>query len=495
MAKEINFLENKTYVGIFNLFSQKYSGKLIYENRKTFELTLYEAPVIMLKHKPSSITEMVNKAEAEPLILDTITGIIYDEDDNRYNITLANCSCIQFPLIGNGCAKFIFDYALFSDSHIFDLENDKNFKINLFFNNWNEFCYPQGFKSLVTVSNKNEMEVVLKNNLKISFSENVSGELINTDDLFSNLFVSCGKDCLKQQEIVELNQQLKDLVKPYKNKLFKKRDETHRWYISVENVSNTNSISSIIWKFNMLINILTFDFSTAIDMVQLQFETNDKSTPSAKFYYLCNSSRSNKKSSYSCQQSAFKCKSFSKKEWNIILVNLFKHKNKDWLTNFFYVLSENNSSNPLTIFHITRYIDYIGAIGVSKKYGKLKYEKVLLDYIQDLDSNLKQATLSAFRHNLSIIKIQNNKQRNWKLMGKKLCEFRAYAAHIEEKRRILSFFKAHKVYKILELILIDNVFEVLGVSKDKRLKYKTYYLKKLIRSYVKQDVNKNENNE
>src|SRR5699024_1588619 len=113
---------------------------------------------------------------------------------------------------------------------------------------------------------------------------------------------------------------------------------------------------------------------------------------------------------------------------------------------------------------------------------------VLLDYIQDLDSNLKQAILSAFRDNLSMIKVQNNKQRNWKLVGKKLCEFRAYAAHIEEKRRILSFFKAYEVYKILELILIDNVFEILGISKDKRLNFKTYYLKKLIGNYSKQST-------
>lgn len=488
MANEINFLENKNYVGSFNLFSKEYSGKLVYENGKTFGLTLYDAPAIMLKHKLQSITEMGNETEAEPQRLNTITGVVYDENNNRYNVILANCVCVQTPIIGTGCTKFIFDYALFSNNYIFDLENDKNFKINLFFNTWNEFCYPQGFKSLVTVLNEHEIEIVLKNNLKISFSENISGELINTDDLFSNLFVSCGQDCLKQQEITELNLKLKDLLEPYKNKLFKKRDETHRWYISVENVPNVKSISNIIWKFNMLINILTYDFSTNIDMVQLQVKTNDKRFPIAKFYYLCKNSKSNKKSSYSCQQSAFQCKTFSKEEWNVILVNLFKHKNKDWLTYFFYVLSENNSSNPLTIFHITRYIDYIAAIGASKQYGKLKYEKVLLDYIQDLDSNLKQAILSAFRDNLSMIKVQNNKQRNWKLVGKKLCEFRAYAAHIEEKRRILSFFKADEVYKILELILIDNVFEILGISKDKRLKFKTYYLKKLIGNYSKQST-------
>lgn len=488
MAKEINFLENKTYVGSFNLFSKDYSGKLVYEKGKTFELKLYDAPAIGLKCKTPSIDEMSNETESEPQELNKITGVVYDEHNKRYNVTLANCICMQTPIFGTGCLKFIFDYALFSDNYIFDFENDKRFKINLFFNNWNEFCYPQGFKSLVTVSNEHEIEVVLKNNLKISFSENISGELINTDDLFSNLFVSCGKDCLKQEEITELNKKLKDLVEPYKNKLFKKRDETHRWYISVENVPNAKSISNIIWKFNMLINILTYDFSTNIDMVQLQVKTNDKSSSSAKFYYLCNSSKSNKKSNYSCQQSAFQCKTFSKEEWNVILSNLFKHKNKDWLTYFFYVLSENNSSNPLTIFHITRYIDYIGAIGASKKYGKLKYEKVLLDYIQDLDSNLKQAILIAFRDNLSMIKVQNNKQRNWKLMGKKLCEFRAYAAHIEEKRRILSFFKAYEVYKILELILIDNIFENLGISKDKRLKFKTYYLKKIIGNYSKQNT-------
>ena len=56
MAKEINFLENKTYVGSFNLFSKEYSGKLVYENGKIFELTLYDAPAIILKHKLLSIT-------------------------------------------------------------------------------------------------------------------------------------------------------------------------------------------------------------------------------------------------------------------------------------------------------------------------------------------------------------------------------------------------------------------------------------------------------
>lgn len=491
MAKKINFSEKKTYIGKFSLFSKKYAGKLVYENGKIFELILYEAPAIMLKNKISFIDEM----ETKPQTLNTISGIVYDESSNRYNVILANCICTESPIIGAGCTKFIFDYAIFSDNYIFDLENDKNFKMDLYFDTWDEFCYPQGFKSLVTVSNEHEIEVKLKNNLKISFSENISGEYINTNDLFSNLFVSCGKDCLNQQEITKLNQKLKDLVEPYKNKLFKKRDDTHRWYISVCNIPSIKYVSDIIWKFSILINILTYNFSTNIDMVQLQVETNDKKFPNANFFYLTNSSKTNKESNYRCQESAFRCKTFSKKEWSIILDNLFRNKNKDWLTHFFYVLSENNSNNALTIFHITRYIDYIGAIGASKKYGKLKYEKVLLDYTHDLDSNLKGAVLSAFRDNLSMIKVKNNKQRNWKLMGKKLCEFRAYAAHIEEKRRILSFYRAYEVYIILELIIIDNVFDILGISKCKRLKFKTYYLKRLIGSYLKQNTDKDENDE
>lgn len=482
MSKEINFIENKTYIGMFSLFSEEYCGKLVYESGKIFKLTLYNTPPILFQKKLLTTND---NADSEEKVLNSITGVIYDENDKCYSVILANCFCTGTPVIGMGCTKFVFDYAIFSEDAEFELENDKNFTMNIYFDTWNEFCYPQGFKTWTTMQNEPNINITLKNKLNVIFSDNISAEPINASDLFSNLFVADGKNRLKKDEIAELNNKLKEIMDPYKYRLFKKRDETHKWFITVKNVPNVTSIPAIIWKFNMLINILTYDYTTNLDMIKLRVKNSDRKGEYASFYYLCKVDRFEKRHSYKFQQSAFQCESFSKDEWKIILNNLFAKKNKAWLISFFNVLCENNSNGPLNIFHITRYIDYIGAIGVSKKYRALKYEQTLLDFVQDLDKELKYAVLRVCRNNLKMIKVKNNNQklRGWSLIGKKLSEFRAYTAHAEEKRQILEFYKAYEVYKILELIIIDNIFEILGVTKRKRLQYKTYYLKQQIGHY------------
>lgn len=273
MSKEINFIENKTYIGMFSLFSEEYCGKLVYESGKIFELTLYNIPPILFKKKLLTTND---NADSEEDVLNSITGVIYDENDKCYHVTLANCFCTETHIIGLGCTKFTFNYAIFSEDAEFDLENDKNFTMNIYFDTWNEFCYPQGFKTLITMSNEHDINISLKNNLKVIFSDNISAELINVTDLFSNLFVSAGKNSLKKNEIAELNNKLKEITEPYKDRLFKKKDETHQWFITLKNVPNVKSISSIIWKFNMLINILTYDYTTNLDMIKLRVKHRDR---------------------------------------------------------------------------------------------------------------------------------------------------------------------------------------------------------------------------
>lgn len=478
MAKEINFFENKIYVGTFTVLSQEFTGKLIYESGNRFELILYDTP---------SIYELTKSSSIKPVI-DNIIGRIYDDKETYYNVVLVNCNCLKTHLWGKGCLKINFEYALFSETHIFELDNDKNFTLDVYFDNWNEFCYPQGFKSLVTVSNEHKLSVTLKNRLKVLFEENISAEFINTEDLFSNCFVSSCENGLKKEEIEKLNKKFKELLKPYKLKIFKKRDDTHRWFISIKNIPNIKSVSKILWKINMLINLLTYDFGTNIEFIKIKVDTDDKINPVANFYYLFKKNKQ-KKIRYRNTMSAFQCKMFSNDEWKLILNNLFDKKQNNWLTYFFYVLIENNSSNSLSIFHITRYIDYIGAIGSSRNYGKNdKYKKVITDFIDSFDDKLKNAILNLFRENLLMIKIKQETSKNlksWNLIGRKLSEFRAYSAHAQKEKRVIPFYNAYEVYKILELIIIDYVFELLEVSQDKRLQYKNYYITQLVGNYIK----------
>ena len=217
-------------------------------------------------------------------------------------------------------------------------------------------------------------------------------------------------------------------------------------------------------------------------MVKIRTKSKEQNKSNELFYYLCKINKHKKSSKYINQLSAFNCKNFTTNEWKIIFNNLFSQNKKNWLVYFIYVLLENNSDNPLTLFHITRYIDYIGAIGAAKGYNKKqKYENVILNFINNLDTDSKRKILNIFRKNLSIIKIKDNTQRlrNWKLIGKKLSEFRAYSAHIEQNKQVLPIYKAYEVYKILELIIIDYVFEILEIPDEKRLVYKIFYLKQI----------------
>ena len=157
MAKEINFLENKMYVGTFSICSQEFSGKLVYETGKKFELILYNSP---------SIFELIEKGKIGKNI-ECITGIIYDEKETCYSVFLNNCFLIKTPIIGKGCLIFHFEYALFSETHEFDIENDKKFTLDLYFDTWNEFCHPQGFKSWTTIPTEYKLDITLKNKLKI----------------------------------------------------------------------------------------------------------------------------------------------------------------------------------------------------------------------------------------------------------------------------------------------------------------------------------------
>lgn len=133
MAKEIDFLENKIYVGTFTVLSQEFTGKLIYESGNSFELMLYDTP---------SIYELTKSSSINPVI-DSITGRIYDDKETYYNVVLVNCNCLKTHLWGKGCLKINFEYALFSETHIFGFDRDKNFTLDIYFDNWNEFCYPQ----------------------------------------------------------------------------------------------------------------------------------------------------------------------------------------------------------------------------------------------------------------------------------------------------------------------------------------------------------------
>lgn len=463
--KEIDFLTNKTFIGEFSFPNkEKYFGKLIYEKDKLFHFIVYS-------------DSLLGKNE-DDILFKNVYAKLSDEMEQTYFVSFKKCR-LYLSCFGTSGIRYegLFDYAIFSTQRCFDFEKEKIDNTNLFINVWDEFCFPQGVKSRAEYQPK-MLEFKLKNKLPISFNQDIRYHYLSENKIFDSLFCS-NKLTLEEKNTIE--NQLKEILLPYKNKIGIKLADRHNWYISIKNISSKYTITEINWLFESLLTYLTKDFGTTINKITFNSK-KEKDEYSTEFYFLNYRHFPKQKTSYSFRYSPFKFNSFSKEEWGIILNNLFKNKNQ--LQKYFYILGENNEHNNISEFHILRYIDCIAAIGISKKYKSEKYEKVLKDFACNLGNEDKQKLLSTFRNNLNYIKISDKqnkkKKRNWGLMGIKLSELRALTTHFQDKNQTPDVFKCFEVYEILELIIIDYIFETLEVPEQKRLEYKKYYLNKIL---------------
>lgn len=470
---EIDFLTDKTFSGEFDLPEGiKAHGKLIYEKNKNFSLRLFS-------DKPlESLTFPKIKDYREIIDIPTISGRVFDENDNTFYVSFKNCKAYNVIISSIYKYNIYFPYAIFSNSRIFDFEANDNLKVDLFFNIWNEFCYPQGFKQEAKYE-PSEIKIKLKNKFNISFEQEVHATFLNEDKIFDTLFIVRPEidNVIKEK----LNNDLQSLFESYKNKIDLKLPETHQWYISLNNFSKIDNLRKICWQLEQLLICLTNDFNSSLNKIKVQTRYEDDPQYFYAFYMLFNKKLPSNELNYYNLVSPFKMKTFSREEWEIIFNNLFKYSQK--LDNFFLILHETNKDNTLLEFNIVKYIDAIGAIGLAKGYKAQKYELTLKNFVKCLDKIAQKVILDEFRKNLDYIKPEKKKntKKNWGLIGEKISELRALSVHFANKNIKINLQKAANIYPIFNLIIFDYIFEILEIDELKRNEFKKFYLTRIFR--------------
>lgn len=464
--EDICFNKNKTFAGTFqfpdgvNIF-----GKLFYKKNEQCEFLVYR-----------------DDFATDTLQFDEVLAILSDEDENVYFVNLFGCrlelTSFSFSRKGNAFCGY-FDYALFSKTRHFDsAREDIKKKINIYVNNWAEFCYPQGQKKHAEFKPKMS-EHKLKNKMKISFNQDIRGHFISKNHIFNNLFINNG---LSERDVDKIEKQLNEILIPHSNHIYIKNVEKHSWYVRVEKIPSNLDINLVSYYLTSLLMCLTNDFGTKADKIEIVSEDIvENATLPVKFDFLYYKNIISKNAKYKYRNNAFNYNSFDKEEWTKILNNLFSKNNI--LEPFFDILCQNHYENKISEYHMERYIDCIAAIGNNKKYGKTKYEDVLKDFVSDLDKDTKKILLNKFRESLKNITAKNNKKpkKNWGLIGKKLCELRAMTTHFNDISKRVDMGRFLAIYFALELVIIDYIFEVLEINKQKRLEYKNFYLKNVLR--------------
>lgn len=459
---EIDFLKNKTYIGVFYLPDDKeVMGQLIYQKNSNFELKLF-----------SDFPLDKEKETAIPFIY----GKIHDEQYETYFISLKDCQLFINSLGSYGYQyQVFFDVALFSRHRTFDFSKDSIKSINLFYSNWNEFCYPQGFKSHAPYINK-MLSFRVKPGLRITFNQNISNHYLPEKGIFDSIFCS-SKLSNKEKSVIE--KQLEQTLIPYKDKIGIKIPDKHDWLININTVRNIEDLYPIIYDIKSLLTCLTYDFSTNIDKIRI-VSNNGEEKYDSSFFMLKHIHISERRSFYHHQSAPFKLNTFTQNEWATIFKRLFNNKNK--LNKYFFILLQNHADKVITEFSLTNYLTCIDAIGNSKKYGKIKYELVLSNFASELKKDDKNKLLNLFRKELKFVKVKNEqKKKLWGLIGLKISELRALTVHFNDKNTETDMSKCIEIYRVLELIIIDYIFECLQIEKEKRVKYKEHYISQILR--------------
>lgn len=462
--ESINFNENMILTGSFEIPEfGVYFGKLFYKKNEKCEILIYT-------DKNTFNLEEIKSRE--------IFAILTNEKEKIYFVTLFDCRLYQSSF-SSAVNTFVgyFDYGLFSKQRHFNSATDNlRNKANIYINTWAEFCFPQGFKNYAGFESKIN-EVKLKNEMKISFNQDIKGFFLTKNNIFNSLFVNQG---LSKLEVKNIEKNLNTILIPYKERIKIKNSENHKWFIQVENIPKTLGIDITSYYLGTLIKCLTHNFGSEVEKIEIL--SRDKYP--VIFDYLCYRKIINKNLKYNHRKDVFNVNTFSKTEWTIILNNLFT-KSKT-IEHFFNILVQNNYEQVVSEYHLERYIDCISAIAVNKNFSnESKYENVLKDFASDFSPEIKNKLLNIFRKSLKNIEIKSKKfkKRNWGRIGKQLSELRALTTHFNETCKDVYMARYLDIYFILELIIIDYIFELLEINKDKRFEYKLNYLKNFLQIY------------
>lgn len=489
MHQNYTFYEDKIWIGEFEIGGDsrkvKVVGELIYKKNQVpyLEVSTLEESFLVPFVKPNTFQ----------IEIGCINGYVKDQKNKELlYATLTKCMC-RTNDVGARQFRIYFSYAFFSKDRFFS-ERDELVRIDYFFNNWDEFNHAKGWKSEAKYKFE-EDAFKLKSNLQVKFCQSVnSNYLFNEDKIFDRLFCS-EIGSISEKEIGEINDGLKSVLSKYLGKIFIKDSKTHRWFISLGGNLQINNIPRISYYLVALITCLTKDFGTSLEEI-IVFSRLSPNKASTRFNLLyCQPAIKTQQTDYNNLNSALRKTSFNDEEWRKILDNLFEKiiSQEDLLDNFFFILQENHLEDAsITPFHITRLIDCLDGISRSKDCeNEEKYQTVVSEFLKNLDEEIKNFTVRFIDEQLDYVmfnpkidkctgeaKIYNDDQ----IRGKKISELRAISVHFGDKtkpNKIMDLNKASKLLYILELIIIDFIFEKLQVPQEQRNEYKKTHLKQL----------------
>lgn len=458
------YQKNKNWVGEFQIGENlKASGKLVYKKNSDFYLEI-------LIHPNDRKSEDCSK---------NIKGYAADQETGqRVYITLLDCSGFGANL-SYSKFKIYFKYAVFTEYRNFEITENID-SINFFFNNWGEFNFSQGFKRSASPCYDNT--IILDSGIDVGFRQTIQGNSLNENmAFFDQLFFTMQKDGLSNEEKSELNQNLKDVLMPYVDKIGIKDPEAHEWYMSLRKKISIEELHSYQYYLKGLLTCLTYDFETSIQKIIINTKGKDEIlTP---HYLLYQTDIKTDKINYNQHIGEFNFNSFNEEEWKGIFNNLFSKKRL--LDNFFFILQEDVRENRITPFHIARLMDCFGAIAENRKYTKdergQKYQKLLGDLLDGVENELKNKAENYIDGQLEVIKFDGIKDNTKeKIRGRRLSNLRAEIVHFSQESNQIIMQKAFNLHNILRLCVMDYVLEELGVSKEKRVKYKERILKDVL---------------
>lgn len=451
---EIDFKSDKEFIcDVLCGDNNKCFGKLVYKRNSKFSLYLYSF------HKLNDD------------LIDKIDAYCFDEQNNSYFTTLNKCTSY---FVKQSTNYFIYEVkfsnAYMSKWKFLDSENDKIDSINLYFNTWNKF---NNFYNEKTLKELNETLLKFNlNNFSLSFEANVYNLFLKNDkNILSNFFDVVG---LEQEEEKELSLELKNVLLKYQNNLKYINTSNNNCYIKIQPTSNDYNIAEIVYLLQLLISLFSYDFSTSIDKVEVLIKSDNKIIP---FYYL-DYRRFSEISQFN-GIGAFNINSFDSNEWRTIINNLFTKI--EVLDNLYINLLENNKNNYFEEFKIIKCVTAMDNIASEKNKKDLKYERLLNDFISDLDQSDQDKILNHISQKLNFIPVRTKKQQSiTQSLGCQISELRSVFLHSKKlkNKNSIDLRELYYTYRIFELIIIDYLFEVLGISKQKRLHYKKYCIHK-----------------
>lgn len=392
---------------------------------------------------------------------DVIYANLVDKKTNSVCfVSLINCSlqCLQ---MGSAPPRYkIFpSFVLLSNSSYLELENEKLDYADVEFNTWPEFNFPQNQKNKKKFD-RNEKYFKIQDQLSISQREDIKGYPLYN---FSAFETFVGPENYLQQindKVKPIVEKAKKAAKGHTDHIYLKSADTHNWYLKFKKTSAEASAlkdyTNAAINFSHLLMLLTHDWKTAVSNFKLSVVNADKSK--SQYSLLFWGRFPQKKPHYNHHNNGLKITDFSDSTWKRVVKKFYSEYTQ--IDDYIQILFENNYEDKFTYFHFSRIIDCISALSSKKGFRtRTKYQDAVNEH---LNSALVQYLIDVLEP------IQGNN------IGEKISNLRASIVHfgVSEKPDIHI---AYKLYPLLELIVIDYIFEVISLPKKLRNKYKNHY--------------------